>query len=246
MTEPQSSPAKEAFSSIASHALRGGAYTVVSMISQLDMGVKGETLSPRQRRVLSVATDGALRLQQVVKDLELVMKRADDTLWTECEVMPLRTLIAGAIERAQQPVAPDAPRTISVSVHSGAARCYGDRSLAARALATGPTDSDWVLMARLAASGAQFVSIPETLSEQVGRPASVALSPAEGLAVLEAFEQGDTEVLDGLPLLTATLAATVAALETARQSDGVAPASVPRALRILRRQLRAIRQATLG
>lgn len=135
MTEPQSSPAKETFSTIASHALRGGAYTVVSMITQLDMGVKGETLSPRQRRVLAVATEGALRLQQVVKDLELVMKRADDTLWTEREMMPLRTLIADAIERAQQPVAPDAPRTISVSVHSGAARCYGDRSLAERALA---------------------------------------------------------------------------------------------------------------
>ena len=135
MTEPQSSPAKETFSTIASHALRGGAYTVVSMITQLDMGGKGETLSPRQRRVLAVATEGALRLQQVVKDLELMMKRADDTLWTEREVMPLRTLIADAIERAQQPVAPDAPRTISVSVHSGAARCYGNRSLAERALA---------------------------------------------------------------------------------------------------------------
>jgi hypothetical protein len=120
------------------------------------------------------------------------------------------------------------------------------RSLAARALAAGPTESDWVLMARLAAAGAHFVSIPETLSEQAGRPASVALSPAEGLAVLEAFEQGDTEVLAGLPLLTATLAAAVAALEAARRSDGVAPASVPRALRMLRRQLRAIRQTTLG
>lgn len=120
------------------------------------------------------------------------------------------------------------------------------RSLAARALAAGPTDSDWVLMARLAAAGAQFVSIPDTLSEQAGRPASVALTPAEGLAVLEAFEQGDTEVLEGLPLLTATLAAAVAALEAARQSDGVAPASFPRALRMLRRQLRAIRQAARG
>ncbi len=120
------------------------------------------------------------------------------------------------------------------------------RSLAARALAAGPTDSDWVLMARLAAAGAHFVSIPDALSEQVGRPASVARSPAEGLAVLEAFEQGDQEVLAGLPLLTATLAAAVAALEAARQSDGVAPAPVPRALRKLSRQLRSIRKPTLG
>lgn len=135
MTEPQSSPAKQAFSSIASHALRGGAYTIVSMLPQLDMGVAGETLSPRQRRVLAVATEGALRLQQAVEDLELLMKRADDTLWTEREAIPLRALIAGAIERAQQPVAPDAPRTITVFVHAGAARCYGDRSLAERALA---------------------------------------------------------------------------------------------------------------
>ena len=44
------------------------------------------------------------------------------------------------------------------------------RPLAALALAAGPTDSDWVLMARLAAAGAHFVSIPETLSEQAGRP----------------------------------------------------------------------------
>ena len=120
------------------------------------------------------------------------------------------------------------------------------RSLAARALAAGPTDSDWVLMARLAAAGAHFVSIPDALSEQVGRPASVARSPAEGLAVLEAFEQGDQKVLAGLPLLTATLAAAVAALEAARQSDGVAPAPVPRALRKLSRQLRSIRKPTLG
>jgi O-antigen biosynthesis protein len=120
------------------------------------------------------------------------------------------------------------------------------RSLAARALAAGPTDSDWVLMARLAAGGAHVVSIPDTLSEQAGRPATVALSPAEGLAVLEAFEQGDTDVLAGLPLLTATLAAAIAGLEAVRQSDGIAPAYAPRALRMLRRQLRAIRKATLG
>jgi hypothetical protein len=120
------------------------------------------------------------------------------------------------------------------------------RSLAAEVLpADADADSDWVLLARLAVAGACVVSIPEPLSVQIGRPATIGTSMSEGLAVLEAFERGDPEALEGLPQLTATLAAAVAGLQAQRVSDVVRHGSFPRGLRVLRRQLQLIRRPPL-
>jgi O-antigen biosynthesis protein len=120
------------------------------------------------------------------------------------------------------------------------------RSLAAELL---PTDaaaiSDWVLFARLAVTGARVLSVPEPLSVQVGRPATIGTAMGEGLAVLEAFEKGEPEVLGGLPHLTATLAAALAGLQAERVSDAPRHARVPRGLRVLRGQLRLIRRPPL-
>ncbi len=75
-------------------------------------------------------------------------------------------------------------------------------------LADDGPDPDWLLFARLALGGARVVSIPEPLSELVGRPGRVGDVPGEGLAVLEAFEQARGR--PDLPQLAATLAAAYA------------------------------------
>jgi hypothetical protein len=71
-----------------------------------------------------------------------------------------------------------------------------------------PLADDWLFFARLALGGARVVSIPEALSEHVGRPGRVGEVPGEGLAVLEAFEQARGR--PDLPQLAATLAAAYA------------------------------------
>lgn len=120
------------------------------------------------------------------------------------------------------------------------------RTLAATALAAdaGP-DSDWALLARLAVAGAHVVSIPDPLSVQVGRPATIETSMSEGLAVLQAFEKGTPKVLEGLPQLTATLAAQVAGLQAQRRPNVVRYGPIQRALRVFRRQLQPIRRRPL-
>ena len=86
---------------------------------------------------------------------------------------------------------------------------YGVIGLIRRSLAS--PDPDWLLFARLALGGARVVSIPEPFSVYLGQASS-----GERLAVLEAFETGEPEVLQALPQLTATLAAALARA----QADG--------------------------
>lgn len=106
---------------------------------------------------------------------------------------------------------------------------YGVIGLVRRSLAS--ADSDWVLFARLALAGRRIVSIPDPLAEHGGRPAAIGNSPAEALAVLEAFETSDGRALRELPQLTATLGASLARREAA------VPAATRRALRLIRRRL---------
>jgi glycosyltransferase involved in cell wall biosynthesis len=77
----------------------------------------------------------------------------------------------------------------------------------------GAVDPEWPLLARLALSGAKVVSIPDALSEHRGRPGTVADVPGEGLAVLHAFEEHEPS--RHFPQLAATLAASLAKLESA-------------------------------
>lgn len=135
MTDPLSSAAKQTFSSIASHALRGVTFTILGSLSALDLEVEGESLSQRQRLMIDNATDGAARLAQVVEDLEILLKGADHTLEVRREATPLRALIDEAIVRAQEPIAPDPPRAIMRRLLARLGACDADRRLARRALA---------------------------------------------------------------------------------------------------------------
>jgi glycosyltransferase involved in cell wall biosynthesis len=71
-------------------------------------------------------------------------------------------------------------------------------------------DPDWLLFARAALAGARIVSLPEAFATHAGRPGRVTDVPGEGLAVLAAFEANVSASADGLPQLTATLAAALA------------------------------------
>jgi two-component system, OmpR family, sensor histidine kinase KdpD len=136
MTDPlSSSTAKQTFSSIASHALRGVTFTILGSLSELELEVEGESLSQRQRLMIGNATDGAARLAQVVKDLEMLLKDADHQLEVRREVSPLGALIDEAIAQAQEPFAPDPPRAITRRLPNRLSACYADRRLARRALA---------------------------------------------------------------------------------------------------------------
>ncbi|HEY8326149.1 MAG TPA: HAMP domain-containing sensor histidine kinase [Ktedonobacterales bacterium] len=136
MTDPlSSSAAKQTFSSIASHALRGVTFTILGSLSALDLDLEGESLSQRQRLMIGNAAEGAARLAQAVKDLEILLKDADHQLEDRREVTPLGALIDEAIAQAQEPIAPDPPRAITRRLPSRLAACYADRRLARRALA---------------------------------------------------------------------------------------------------------------
>jgi glycosyltransferase involved in cell wall biosynthesis len=83
----------------------------------------------------------------------------------------------------------------------------------------------WVLFASIALSGGRIVSIPDPLASHSG-----ADSRSDALAVLEAFEAAETAGLQGLPQLTATLAAAL----SRTHADGASPG---RARGVLRRLL---------
>jgi hypothetical protein len=107
---------------------------------------------------------------------------------------------------------------------------YGVIGLVRRSLAS--ADSDWVLFARVALAGGRIVSLPDPLAEYGGRPATIGNSPAEALAVLEAFETSDGKALHELPQLAATLGASLARREAAS-----VPATSRSPLRLIRRRL---------
>lgn len=135
MNDSHTSPSRRLFSAVAPHALRNVAQTIVATLSQLDLPMAGETISERQRLLIASANTGATQLAQLIEDLETLLKRADGALTWTPRPLPLRPLIAGAIERAQTPFAPATPRTIRSSVASELAEAYGSRMLASRALA---------------------------------------------------------------------------------------------------------------
>jgi glycosyltransferase involved in cell wall biosynthesis len=100
---------------------------------------------------------------------------------------------------------------------------YGVTGLVRRSDLT--EDTPWVLCARLAAQGARIVSLPDAPLAYEG---SLEPANADRLAVLEAFEHADPELLRNLPQLTATLAAALG------HSDGqVAPSRLGRIRRRL-------------
>jgi glycosyltransferase involved in cell wall biosynthesis len=92
---------------------------------------------------------------------------------------------------------------------------YGIVGLARSSAVT--AESPWVLCARLAAAGADIVSIPEALATRV----SVREEPGDRLEVLRAFERGDGRALAQLPQLAATLAAALARPRPVQARPGI-------------------------
>jgi hypothetical protein len=103
---------------------------------------------------------------------------------------------------------------------------------AAEPLEDGSRDPDWPLFARLALAGARIASLPEPLSTHEGRPGRVGDVPGEGLRVLAAFEEHRTTDLQGLPQLTATLAAANSRVEP--RTEGPPPPLITRGITVLR------------
>ena len=100
----------------------------------------------------------------------------------------------------------------------------GDLAAAER-LPEGTVDPDWPLFARLALAGARVVAIPDVIAAHAGRPGRVDDVPGEGPAVLDAFEEAQSQApLRDLPQLAATLAATSAKTPSASpDTDGRPP-----------------------
>jgi Glycosyl transferases group 1 len=111
---------------------------------------------------------------------------------------------------------------------------YGTIGLIRSSLLPGDaaTAPAWVLYARLALAGARIVSIPEPLAAGDDVPAT----PAERLAVLEAFEAATPEAYADLPQLSATLAAALARVE----ADGFVTPSERSLVRRARARLRLL------
>jgi glycosyltransferase involved in cell wall biosynthesis len=88
---------------------------------------------------------------------------------------------------------------------------YGTVALYRRAVLDGVGEADWPLLARLAASGASIVSIPEVLVEQDFAPGSAADDPAGALEVARHLERRLAGPLRGTARLAAGLAADLSA-----------------------------------
>ena len=118
---------------------------------------------------------------------------------------------------------------------------YGVLGLVRRSLAAaqpavdGAVDPDWLLFSRLALAGAGVVSVPDPLSGHSGRPGTVGDVPGDGLSVLQAFEEQGSALPQDLPQLAATLAASLARLQTDQRVAPVVGRSLfKRSLRVLR------------
>jgi glycosyltransferase involved in cell wall biosynthesis len=68
-------------------------------------------------------------------------------------------------------------------------------------------DPDWPLLARLSASGAQIVSVPRPLLTRREPPGDLRRHPSDALLVVKELEHAVPATLEGLPRLTAGLAA---------------------------------------
>jgi signal transduction histidine kinase len=96
---------------------------------------EGESLSARQRDLVSVASASAARLRQVSEDIELLTHVAAGTVQLERADVPVTTLLREAREQAQWPNAPRPARTIDSRATRGLPLLRCDRRLTRRALA---------------------------------------------------------------------------------------------------------------
>ncbi len=133
--EPHEADARQTFSWLIAHALGGVTHSIVNPLSQLETEEPGESLSLRQRALLTLASGGATRLMQLNDDILLLTHAAAQTVEVSLESVPLTTLLREAIEQAQTPDAPDPPRDIRSHATPALPLALCDPALARRALA---------------------------------------------------------------------------------------------------------------
>lgn len=148
--------ARQRFSWLVAHALNGVTHSIVGALSLLSDAPEGEQLTPRQRRLVDAASVSAARLEQLNADILLLTHAEARTLELRQERIVLTTLLRTAIEQAQTPLPPQAPRDIQRRASAALPPLFCDPALARRALAAiienalrfSPTDSPVRLEAR--------------------------------------------------------------------------------------------------
>lgn len=130
--------ARERFSWLVSHAMRGATQSVVGALKLLADESSGEPLTPRQRTLIEAANAGASRLAQLSQDIQLLTHAEAQTLQVQPQTIPLTTVVREAIQRAQEPSAPDdfdPPREIRKRLSPAMPPLTCDPPLTVRALA---------------------------------------------------------------------------------------------------------------
>lgn len=127
--------ARETFSRLASHALRGASHSFVNALALLADEQAVGALNPTQRRLLNNARSSASQLCQLSEDMALLTDAAAGHIALNYEPITVTTLVRKAVEQAQQPDAPKPPRQIDVRITKAAPAIHGDRLLLQRALA---------------------------------------------------------------------------------------------------------------
>ncbi len=138
MTHNESSnekAARETFSRLASHALRGASHSFVNALALLADEQAVGALNPTQRRLLKNARSSASQLRQLSDDMALLTDAASGPVALNYEPIAVTTLVRKAIEQAQQPDAPNPPREIDVRITKASPTLHGDGMLLQRALA---------------------------------------------------------------------------------------------------------------
>lgn len=132
---PRDDAARKNFSWLVSHTLGGATHSIIGALMLLDDTQPGETLSARQRDLVTMANGSAIRLRQLSEDIELLTHLEAGTVQAQREDVPVTTLLREAIEQAQKPSAPNPPREIPSTVTRGLPLLVCDRTLMRRALA---------------------------------------------------------------------------------------------------------------
>lgn len=127
--------ARQEFSALAAHALRGAAHSFTTALELLANEKAVGSLNQQQRKLLRTATSGAAQLRQLGDDMALLTYAAAGGLAPHFTPITVTTLIRKAVELAQQPEAPSPARDIAIHITPALPALPGDVALLSRALA---------------------------------------------------------------------------------------------------------------
>lgn len=189
--------ARETFSRLASHALRGASHSFVNALALLADEQAVGPLNPTQRKLLKNARSSASQLRQLSDDITLLTDAASGPISLTTEPIIITTLVRKAIEQAQQPDPPNPPRQIDVRISKVAPEIHGDRLLLQRALAAiienalrfSPPDSALIVESRKRLDRISLTvsdngdGVPEDQAEAIFEPLVVAQRPLQIVGV---------------------------------------------------------------